>query len=90
MRFAAYIPRQSMHPVLRVLLILAGAAVLATLIIFGAMALLALFAVGGITLAIQRWRAAHGKAPSSTDANRAQDTRVLEGEYVVVERDNPL
>lgn len=88
MRFAAYMPRQSMHPVLRVLLILAGAAVLATLIIFGAMALLALFAVGGITLAVQRWRAAHGKAPATAHTRKAPDPRVLEGEYVVVDRDH--
>lgn len=89
MRFSAYMPQQSMHPILRVLMILAGAAVLATLIIFGAVALLAMFVLGGVTLAVQRWRTGHGKPPSPAHPAKPTDSRVLEGEYVVVDRERP-
>ncbi len=87
MRFAAYLPRQSMHPVLRVLLMLVGAAVLATLLIFGAVAFVAMFALGGITLAVQRWRTGHDSASGTAETAQPRDARVLEGEFVVVDRE---
>ena len=85
MRFSAYFPRQSMHPLLRALLIVAGAAVMAFMIIFGAMAMLVLGAAGAVALAMQRWRMKHGSSASPSHSQPTQSNRVLEGEYTVVE-----
>lgn len=89
MRFSSLFPSRSLHPLLRALLLVAGAALMAFLVIFGAMAMLAVAAAGGAWLSIQRWRARHGRDPAPAAHARAQPRRVLEGEYVVVDRPNP-
>ena len=86
MRFSAVLPNRSMHPLLRALLLVAGAAVLTFVIIFGAVAFLALAAFGAIALAVQRWRMRNATPTASASQAHAQPSRVLEGEYVVVER----
>ncbi len=90
MRFSAVLPNSSMHPLLRALLLVAGAAMLAFLIIFGVMAFLALGAFGALALAIHRWRMRHAPAATAPEQPSARPSRVLEGEYVVVERRSNL
>lgn len=89
MRFASYLPRTSMNPVLRALLIVAGAGLMVLLVIFGAAALMVLLLAGSVTLAVQRWRARHGHAAAATRGSTPHGPQVLEGEYVVVDNTPP-
>ncbi|MGB8636423.1 MAG: hypothetical protein WCD66_01190 [Rhodanobacteraceae bacterium] len=89
MRFATFMPRQSMHPVLRVLLILAGAGLMALLVVFSAAAMMMLLLTGSVTLAIQRWRARHGTRAASGQSSAGHEPQVLEGEFVVVDTTHP-
>ncbi len=89
MRFAAFMPRQSLHPVLRVLLMLAGAGLMVLLVIFGAAALMVMLLAGGLTLAIQRWRARHAPQPAAGQRGTRHEPQVLEGEFVVLDSTRP-
>lgn len=84
MRFVALFPRLPTHPVLRVLMALAGAALMALVVILGAFVLLALLAAGIVALLLRRWRGprAARRTPAPDAAGHA--TRVIEGEYVEV------
>lgn len=84
MRFALPMPAKSLHPVVRVLMALVGAAAFALLIVFGALALLVLLSVGVVALMVGRWK--QTRAPSANDQASAKprpDPNVLEGEFVV-------
>lgn len=92
MNFSAYQPNRSLHPAMRVLLAVAGAAAAALLVVFGALVLLALFAVGGVALLVHRWRhRARAMRQPGAHAQHASTghARVLEGDFVVVDRSTP-
>ena len=75
---------RSMHPLLRAVLALVGVALFALLMIFGAVALLVLLGVGAVTLFVNRLR--HARTTAKGDTPSTRDPRVLEGDYVVVDK----
>lgn len=79
-----------MHPLLRALLLVAGAAIVTLIVIFGFFALLALAGVGAVAALVARWRSRHHPQPmpAAASAQAQRDPRVLEGEYVVVQHDH--
>jgi hypothetical protein len=79
------------HPLLRFLLGLLGLAVLGTLIVFGFFAFLALAAIGAVLMLVRAWRMRHHGSGPDAPEEPAQETDVLEGEYVVIRkhRDTP-
>ena len=71
------------HPLLRLALAAVGAVLLVGILVFGFFALLAFAFIGGI-VAITRAIARHSAVPATTAAS---NSRVIEGEYVVLRND---
>lgn len=84
MRYVAYLPGKPMNPVMRALAMVAGVAIFALLVIFGAFILCAVLAVGTIAYGVYRWRHRHDASPAWVRTKRNGDT--LDGEYTVVEQ----
>lgn len=88
MQFALPMPPKSLHPVVRALLALVGAAVFALLIVFGFLALLVLLSVGAVALLVGRWKQARSPMPNQNASARPHaDPNILEGEFVVIEKE---
>lgn len=81
--------RRSRHPVVRVISLLLGMALIALLLVFG-LAVAGVLLVGGvILLAVRQWK--QGRMPAqSTAPNAAHQPAVLEGEFVVVRQGRPV
>ncbi|MBB3226083.1 threonine/homoserine/homoserine lactone efflux protein [Luteibacter sp. Sphag1AF] len=92
MRFTFPSPRRSRNPLVRVLSLLAGLAVLGVLLVFGVV-VLGVLAVGGAAFLIWRqWKLARLRAAGVIPPARANttaaphDSNVLEGEFVVIQQ----
>jgi uncharacterized protein (DUF58 family) len=76
--------RRSRHPLVRVLSLLLGVALIGLLLIFGLAVAGVLLVGGAIVLAVRQWK--HGRAPMPSSAPAAHRPAVLEGEFVVVQQ----
>jgi hypothetical protein len=74
------------HPLLRLALAAVGAVLLVGILVFGFFALVA-FAFIGTIVAITRAVARHGAGSTAPGNRRASDSRVIEGEFVVLHND---
>ncbi|OOG42541.1 hypothetical protein [Rhodanobacter sp. C05] len=81
--------RRSRHPLVRVLSLLVGVALIGVLLVFGLMVAGVLLVGGSLLLAWRRWH--HAKSPASPAAARAtHQPDVLEGEFVVIQQGRPV
>lgn len=89
MHFSMPSMRRSRHPVVRVISLLLGVALIALLLVFG-LAVAGVLLVGGvILLAVRQWK--QGRMPAKSAApNAAHQPAVLEGEFVVVRQGRPV
>lgn len=89
MHFSMPSMRRSRHPVVRVISLLLGVALIALLLVFG-LAVAGVLLVGGvILLAVRQWK--QGRMPAKSAApNAAHQPTVLEGEFVVVRQGRPV
>lgn len=76
-------PRRNVHPLARLLFLLAGAAVAALFLMLGALALLVMLAVGAVALVVRTLQG-HGATPRP-HPDQTSDPRVLEGHCVVLD-----
>ncbi len=81
--------RRSRHPLVRVLSLLIGAAVLGVLLVFGLMISAVLLVGGGLWLVWRQWRRGRVAAPGTATAS-AHQPAVLEGEFVVIRQGRPV
>ncbi|OOG64011.1 hypothetical protein B0E46_08800 [Rhodanobacter sp. B04] len=81
--------RRSRHPLVRVLSLLVGMAVLGVLLVFGLVVAGVLLVGGSLLLAWRQWRQA--KSPAGPAAARAaHQPDILEGEFVVIQQGRPV
>lgn len=77
--------RRSRHPLVRVLSLLLGVALIGVLLIFGLVVAGVLLVGGVIVLAVRQWK--HSRAPATpASPNAAHQPTVLEGEFVVIQQ----
>lgn len=87
MRFTLPTMRRPRNPILRVLSVLVGVAVIGVFLVFGLVVFGVLLVGGIVLLALRRWKL--GGAPvnaAAAAARPAHAPEVLEGEFVVIER----
>jgi hypothetical protein len=80
--------RHPRHPLARALSLLIGLAVVGVLLVFGLVVASVLLVGGVVLLAIRQWK--QGSARVSTKRATGHQPEVLEGEFVVVQRDRPV
>ncbi len=93
MRFVFPPVRRSRNPLVRALSVVAGLAVLGVLLVFGVVVIGVLLAGGLVFLAIRQWKLTRGGpnvAPQASATRPAQDPKVLEGEFVVINQRDPV
>jgi hypothetical protein len=93
MRFVFPPVRRSRNPLVRALSVVAGLAVLGVLLVFGVVVIGVLLAGGLVFLALRQWKLARGgttAAAQPSAARPAQDPKVLEGEFVVINQRDPV
>ncbi|WP_426702064.1 hypothetical protein ACPPVV_03360 [Rhodanobacter sp. Col0626] len=89
MHFSMPSMRRSRHPLVRVISLLLGVALIALLLVFG-LAVAGVLLVGGvILLAVRQWKQARVPAKSAA-ANAGHQPTVLEGEFVVIQQGRPV
>lgn len=94
MRFVFPPIRRSRNPLVRILSVIAGLAVVGVLLVFGTIVLGLLVAGSVVFFAIRQWklaRAGHGArraGPSAASHTHAPD--VLEGEFAVIQQGRPV
>jgi uncharacterized protein (DUF58 family) len=77
--------RRSRHPLIRALSLLLGVALIGLLLVFGLAVAGVLLVGGAIVLAVRQWK--HSRAPAKSAATGdAHQPAVLEGEFVVIQR----
>ncbi len=83
MRFVLPPARRPRHPLMRLLSLVIGLAVLGVLLVFGVVVLGVLVVGGGLLLAWRHWKLSRaGAVPVAGNVTR--DPNVLEGEFVVL------
>lgn len=75
-------PQRSRHPLVRILSLLLGAAVLGVLLVFGLAVAGVLLVVGVVLLAVRQWKLAGTAAKPAAHSPHQPD--VLEGEFEVI------
>ena len=89
MRFHLPSPRRSRHPLVRVLSLLLGIAVVGVLLVFGLAVAGVLLIGGAILLAWRQWKQV--RVPrASANAPGKPAPAVLEGEFVVIRQGRPV
>ena len=81
--------RRPRHPLVRVLSLLLGVALIGVLLVFGLIVAGVLLIGGGVLLAVRQWK--HSRAPAKSAApNATHQPTVLEGEFVVIQQGRPV
>jgi len=92
MHFSLPAMRAPRNPLLRVLSLLVGLAVLGVFLVFGLVIFGVLLVAGVVLLALRRWKLGSlhvGAAAAAPAAHTAHTPEVLEGEFVVIEPVRP-
>lgn len=89
MRLAPSPLHRSRHPLVRALSLVLGLALIAVMLAFGLMIAGVLLVGGGVLLAWRQWKH-RGVTRGSARASAQHRPEVLEGEFVVIRRDQPV
>jgi hypothetical protein len=81
--------RRPRHPLVRVLSLLLGVALIGVLLVFGLVVAGVLLVGGGVLLVMRQWKQARAPAKPAVP-NAAHPPTVLEGEFVVIRQGRPV
>ncbi len=81
--------RRSHHPLVRLLSLLLGVALIGVLLVFGLAVAGVLLVGGSLWLALRQWKLGRVRAPTAAP-HGAHQSAVLEGEFVVIRQDRPV
>lgn len=86
MHFSLPTMRHPRNPLLRVLSLLVGIAVLGVLMVFGLVVFGVLLVGGVLLLALRRWKQGSARVNATSSSRPTHVPDVLEGEFVVIEQ----